>query len=177
MIHPAYEKRSAGMKPFASCICFVFLLLLVPAGVAADDSDTSDSEKTGGHITFETTPTDATIWLDGEKIGTSPFTYYSEKTGTLDVVVTKRLYEDYTGIVIVNEGERAVFTARLVPVSSEPLVPETPAVVMTTATVPVKESPITVPTPWPSPTESPVNPGVVVGAVALCAMIVLSRRG
>lgn len=177
MTHIAYVKQSAGMRRFASFVCFVFLILLVPAGVVADDSAASDSEKTGGHITFETTPTDATIWLDGVKIGTSPFTYYSEKTGTLNVVVTKRLYQDYTGSVIVNEGERAVFTARLIPVLSEPMVSETPSVVMTTATIPLQESPITVPTPWPSPTESPVNPGVVVGAVALCAMIVLYRRG
>lgn len=165
------------MKPLASCICFVILLLLVPAGVVADDSDTSASEKTGGHITFETTPTDATIWLDGVRIGTSPFTYYSAKTGTLDVVVTKRLYEDYAGNVLVNDGERAVFTARLIPLLSEPLVQETPSVVMTTATIPVKESPIMVPTPWPSPTESPVDPGVAIGAVALCAVIAMKRRG
>ena len=144
----------------------------------ADGSDTTTTlEKTGGHITFETTPTDAAIWLDGVKIGTSPFTYYSAKTGTLEVVVKKRRYEDYTGSVTVIDGERAVFTARLAPLSSEPLILDTPPVVMTTATIPVKDSPVTVPTPWPSPTpESPVSPGVVIGAVALCAAIVLIRR-
>ena len=165
------------MKRLWSSAFLVFVLLLVPAGVMADGPDTTTTlEKTGGHITFETIPTDAAIWLDGVMIGTSPFTYYSTKTGTLEVVVKKRRYEDYTGSVTVIEGERAVFTARLAPLSSEPVIQDTPAVVMTTATIPLKESPITVPTPWPSPTESPVSPAVVIGAVALCAAIVLIRR-
>ena len=165
------------MKRLWSSAFLVFFLLLVPAGVMADDPDTTTTlEKTGGHITFETIPTDAAIWLDGVMIGTSPFTYYSAKTGTLEVVVKKRRYEDYTGSVTVIDGERAVFTARLAPLSSEPVIQDTPAVVMTTATIPLKESPITVPTPWPSPTESPVSPVVVIGAVALCAAIVLIRR-
>ncbi len=157
----------------------IVLLLLVPAAALADDAanvTTTTPERTGGHVYFETTPSDAEIWLDGNKIGTSPFTYYSETTGTFDVVVKKRLYEDYSGTVTVPEGQRVWFSARLIPVPSQMPAKETPSVIVTTATVPAKESPVTVPTPWPSPAESPAGLLTACGALILCGALVALRR-
>ncbi len=163
---------------FLACVLFLFLLVAQGAMAANTDETATTPGKTGGYIYFETAPSDATILLDGVKIGTSPFTYYSEKTGTLDVVVKKRLYEDYSGYVTVNEGTRVTFLARLTPLPSElPPAQSSPPIVMTTAAVVEKSSPITVPTPWPSPTqESPAGPLAALGAVALCTAFVVIRR-
>ena len=103
------------MRRFPYLICLVFLLLTVLVGItsAASPTTTTTPGGTGGSIYFETTPPGATIWLDNIELGTSPFTYYSEKTGTLDVRIRKRLYEDYTDKVTVIEGERVIFSATL----------------------------------------------------------------
>jgi hypothetical protein len=131
---------------------------------------------TGGSIYFETNPPGATIWLDNVELGTSPLTYYSEKTGTLDVRLRKRLYEDYTDKVVVIEGKRVVFSARLTPVPSYITEETTRAVPVTTATT-IWKSTITIPTPWPtSSPESPVDPAVVIGAAAIGIGFYVIRR-
>ncbi|MCK9580812.1 MAG: PEGA domain-containing protein [Methanoregula sp.] len=158
------------MKRFPFIICLVFLFLLALAGfVSADSPETTATtpENTGGYIFFETSPTGATIWLDNVNIGTSPFTYHSDKTGAVEVRVQKKLFEDYTRTVTVIEGERVFFRAQLSPVPSVTMDPATPAVVVTTATITKKDSAVTVPTPWPTATpESPTDPAVVIGAAA-----------
>jgi hypothetical protein len=131
---------------------------------------------TGGSIYFETDPPGATIWLDNIELGTSPFTYYSGKTGTLDVRVRKRLYEDYSDKVVVIEGERVVFSARLTRISSL-ITRETtaPAPVKTATTI--STSTIKIPTPWPtSSPESPLDPDVVIGAAVIGIGIFVIRR-
>ena len=114
-IHSAHRSGSTGMKRFPFLICLAFLLLIVQVGITSADSPTTTTAttttpgRTGGSIYFETNPPGATIWLDNIELGTSPLTYYSEKTGTLDVRVRKRLYEDYTDKVVVIEGETGRF--------------------------------------------------------------------
>jgi hypothetical protein len=163
------------MKRFPFLICLAFLLLIVQVGITSADSPTTTTTtattttpgRTGGSIYFETDPPGATIWLDNIELGTSPFTYYSEKTGTLDVRVRKKLFEDYTDKVVVIDGKRVVFYARLTPVSSHITDKNTPAAPVTTATT-ISKSTITIPTPWPtSSTESPVDPAVVIGAATI----------
>jgi hypothetical protein len=176
-IHSAHRSGSTGMKRFPYLICLAILLLIIPVGItsAASPTTTTTPGMTGGSIFFETNPPGATIWLDNIELGTSPFTYYSGKTGTLDVRVRKRLYEDYTDKVVVVEGERVFFYARLTPVSSH-VTDETPtAAPLTTATT-IRTSTITIPTPWPSSPESPVEPAVVIGAVAIGIGIFVIRR-
>jgi len=177
-IHSAHRSGNTGMKRFPYLICLAIMLLLVPVGItsAATLTITTTPGATGGSVYFETNPPGATIWVDNIELGTSPFTYYSEKTGTLDVRVRKRLYEDYTDKVVVIEGERVVFYARLTPILGEITKETTPPVVARTVTT-LSKSTIKVPTPWPtSSPESPVDPAVVVGAAAIGIGIFVIRR-
>jgi len=167
------------MKRFPFFVCLVFLLLVIPVSSvsASPNTTTTTSEKTGGNIFFDTNPPGATIWLDNVQIGTSPFTYYTEKTGTLEVRVQKRLYLDYTGNVTVSGSNRIDFYARLDPVPSDMMPPTTPPTVVTTATIPEKKSTIIIPTPWPTSTPaSPVDPEVVIGATVLGFGFIVMRR-
>jgi hypothetical protein len=165
------------MKRFPFLICLAVLLLLVPLGITSAASPTTTTPgMTGGSIYFDTNPPGATIWLDNIELGTSPLTYYSEKTGILDVHLRKRLYEDYTDTVVVVAGERVVFYARLTPVSSVITDVTTPAPPVTTATT-ISKSTLTIPTPWPtSSPQSPVDPAVVIGAAVLGTGFFVIRR-
>ena len=155
------------MKRFAFFSCPAIMLLIFLMGIASASPTTTTPIMTGGSIYFETNPPGATIWLDNVELGTSPLTYYSEKTGTLDVRIRKKWYEVYTDKVVVIEGERVVFYARLTPVSSH-ITDETTAAVPVTTTTTISKSTITIPTPWPtSSPESPVDPAVVIGAAAI----------
>ena len=184
--HSTYRSGSTGMNQSPLPICLAFLLLMVTVGISSAASPASTTTTTtastttpgmtGGSIYFETDPPGATIWLDNIELGTSPFTYYSEKTGTLDVRVRKRLYEDYTDKVVVIEGERVVFSARLTMVSRRVTDEITAAPPATTATT-ISTSTIKIPTPWPtSSPESPVDPAVVIGAVAVGIGFFVMRR-
>jgi hypothetical protein len=184
------------MKRFPFFVCLALLLLLLQTGIAAADTGTNITtttavtttavtttavttttpERTGGTIYFETSPPDATIWLDNVNIGTSTLMYFSEKTGTLDVRVQKKGFEDYTGDVTVINGERVNFYARLTEVKynlNEP----TPTAPVTTITT-LRRSTMTIPTSWPTSTpESPVDPAVVIGAAAIgIGLFVIRRR-
>jgi hypothetical protein len=107
------------MKRFPFFVCLAFLLLLFQVGIMSADSPvnmtgtdaiaaatTTTPGTTGGSIYFETDPSDASIWLATVDIGTTPFTYYSENTGTLSVHIQKKGYEDYSGTVTVISGQR-----------------------------------------------------------------------
>jgi hypothetical protein len=176
---------STGIKRFLFFVCLAFLLLLVQTGItsAADPATTAatiavattTSDRTGGSIYFETYPPGASIWLDNSMIGTSAFTYYSEKTGTFDVVIRKKRYENYTGTVIVSEGKRVVFSAVLTPVSYDLTEENTPAAPAVTTATTIRKSGMTIPTPWPTSPESPADPAVVIGAIAL-GIFVIRRR-
>jgi hypothetical protein len=176
------------MKQFPVLLCLAFLLLLDVAGVAAADSAanttpanvttpaTTTPERIGGSIFFDTHPSGATIWLDNVEIGTSALTYYTEKTGTLNVLVRKKGYADATGTVTVSEGKRVVFDTTLTPVTYDLTVTDTPAAVITVTTI-TRKSTVALPTPWPtSAAQSPVDPAVVIGAVALGAGFFVVRR-
>ncbi len=176
-IHSAHRSGSTGMKRFPYRIGLALLLLIFPVIItSAASPSTTTPGLTGGSIYFDTIPPGATIWLDNTELGTSPLTYYSEKTGTLDVRLRKRLYEDYTDKVIVVAGERVVFYARLTPVSSLIADQTTPAPPVTTATT-ISRSTMKIPTPWPTTSpQSPVDPAVVIGAAALGTGFFVIRR-
>jgi hypothetical protein len=178
------------MNRFHFFSCPAFLLLLVMAGMAAAGSaanttitattlaaaTTTTPGTTGGSIAFETDPAGAMVWLDGTEIATSPITYFSEKTGTLDVRISKKGFEDYTGNVTVIDGERVNFFALLTPVPRD--IPEVYIPVATLTTAPtIRRTPMTVPTPWPtSVPQSPADPAVVIGAAALGTSFLAIRR-
>jgi hypothetical protein len=173
------------MKRFPVCICLAFLLMV--GGVASADSPanatptapivvTTTSDRVGGSIYFDTDPTGAAIWLDNVSIGTGPFTYYTEKTGTFNVRVWKKGYENYTGTVTVSEGKRVIFEAWLTATSRIITEEGTPAAPVATATT-IRKSTMDIPTPWPtSAPASPVDPAVIIGAAALGTGFVVIRR-
>jgi len=177
-IHSAHRSGSTGMKRFPYLICLAILLLLIPVGStsAASLATTTTPVRTGGSIYFETNPPGAMIWLDNIELGTSPFTYYSEKTGTLDVRVRKRLFEDYTDKVVVIEGERVVFSAKLTPIVGE-ITKETPPPLPVRTVTTLSTSTIKIPTPWPTTSPaSPLDPALVIGAATLGIGILVIRR-
>jgi len=180
------------MKRFSFLVCLAVLLLLAQAGVAsADTTETTTtanatttvttiatettSDRIGGSIYFETYPAGATIWLDNLEMGASPFTYYSEKTGTFAVRAQKKGYEEYTGTVTVSEGKKVVFSADLKPVTYD--LSEYNNLVTTVATTTTtRKSTMVIPTPWPTSPESPVDPAVVLLAALGAGFIVIRRR-
>jgi hypothetical protein len=128
-----------------------------------------------GSIYLETFPPGASIWLDNIDIGTSSFTYYCEKPGTFEVRVWKKGYETYTDTVTVAEGKRVVFTADLTPVTYDLTAEKTPVTLVTVATT-IRKSTLDIPTPYPTTTESPSDPVVVIAAVAAAlGLFVISR--
>jgi len=176
-IHSAHRSGFTGMKRFPYLIGLASLLLvfLVTVSSAASPATTTPG-MTGGSVYFDTNPPGATIWLDNLELGTSPLTYYSGKTGTLEVRLRKRMYEDYTDTVVVVEGKRVVFYARLTPVSSV-ITDETAAATPVTTATTISRSTMKIPTPWPATSpESPVDPAAVIGAAAIGTGFFAIRR-
>jgi len=182
------------MKRFSFLVCLALLLVVAGTVSAANSTETpattatvnttttippapteTTSDRIGGSVYFETYPAGATIWLDNLEMGASPFTYYSEKTGTFTVRAQKKGYEEYTGTVTVSEGKRVVFTADLTPVTYD-LSDTTHTVTTVATTTAIRKSTITIPTPWPTSPESPVDPALVLGAVALGTGLFVIRR-
>ena len=169
--------RRTAMKRSPFSVCFVLLSLLLLTGITSAAAPTPTPEKTGGSIFFDTTPSDATIWLDGAEMGNSPFTYFSAENRTFTVLVRKKGYRDYTDTISVSDGKRVVFTARLIQLPSDlSATTSTTTAPVTTATT-VRKSTMKIPTPWPTPSpESPVDPAVGIGAALLGGLLVL-RHG
>jgi hypothetical protein len=179
--------------------CLAFLLLLVLAGIVYADSPNTTitvttnattltattatatataittPDRAGGSIYFDVLPSGATIWLDGNEIGTGGFTYYAENPGTFTVRAWKKGYENYTANVTVDGGRRVVFSADLPAVSGDAAGENTPAAPVETATT-IWKSTMKIPTPWPTSTASPVDPAVVIGAAAAGAVLLVIRR-
>jgi hypothetical protein len=157
-------------------------------GTTATTVPTYSTPSSGDNsVFFETDPAGAEIWLDGDDVGTSTFTYHTDRDGTYDVVVKKTGYEDYPASVTIIRGQRVSFYAPLTPLSSSntstcttratPAASGTPAKNVTT----IQKSTLKIPTPWgtdPPTTEesSPADPAVVLGATSIAIGIVLLRR-
>lgn len=145
-------------------------------------------------VYFETNPSGAEISLNGQHIGTSTFTYYTDKDGTFSVVARKSGYEDYEDKVTIREGSRVRFYAKLVPLVSptvtvttnatpsvSPSSPsESPSSEPANATPTIRKSTLKIPTPLgtdpPLPEESPANPAIALGAAGIAIAVVLLRR-
>ena len=133
-------------------------------------------------VFFETNPSGATIYLDGDEVGTSAFTYYTNKEGVFDVVVKKTGYEDYAAQVTILEGKRVRFYALLTqlaegstPSSTKPA-SGTPGKTVTT----IRKSTLKIPTPLgtdpPVTEESPMDPALAIGAAGIAIGFVLLGR-
>jgi PEGA domain len=186
VMYSGYCLGSDGMRRFPLLVCMAFLLLLFHTGIASADSPnatttataavkTTTPDRIGGSIYFETDPPGVTIWLDNVEIGTSPFMYYTEKTGTLDVSVWKKGYEGYADKVTVEEGKRVDFYAKLTEVPRTTFDEKNTAVPVATATT-IRKSTLTIPTPWPTTPKSAVDPAVIIGAAVVGTGFLVIRR-
>jgi hypothetical protein len=174
---PGHFAGSSNMRRSPFFAGLLFLLLFVTSGiVSADPLETITTPATaGGSVYFDISPSGAMIWLDGAEVGASPFTYFSEKTGTMDVRVRKSGFTDYRGTVTVVNGTRVIFHAVLTAAPSQTTPGPAPVVPLTSVTIAPK-SMMSIPTPWPTSTPaSPIDPGLVIGAVALGTAVFLVR--
>jgi hypothetical protein len=158
---------------------------------------TTTTQSGKNSVLFETNPSGATISLNGNEVGTTPFTYYTDKDGTFKVVARKLGYENYEDRVTIRDGIRAHFYGLLTPLSSTSTAATTaPATAVTTSasgkpTMSVSGTPVSnsstirksllkIPTPLgtdpPVTEESPVDPALALGAAGIAIGLVLLRR-
>ncbi|MCX6698412.1 MAG: PEGA domain-containing protein [Methanomicrobiales archaeon] len=85
----------------------------VTAGQTASVSATLTPQQTTGSLSVTSTPTGATIVLDGINKGTTPATFTGVSTGSHALVLKKSGYADYSASVTVTAGQTASVTATL----------------------------------------------------------------
>jgi PEGA domain len=138
-------------------------------------------------IFFDTNPTGATIYLDGEEVGTSAFKYYTDKDGSFNVIAKKTGYEDYEDkVTVVDGGPTAHFYGLLTPLSSTETATPTGVTASRTATpvsnvTTIRKSTLKIPTPLgtdPPLTseESPLDPAMALWAAGVGIMFAVIRR-
>jgi hypothetical protein len=132
-----------------------------------------------GSIDISSSPTGASIYVDGLYIGTTPGTADDLVEGSHRVLLQKSGYTDWAKMVKVTEGDTTIVDADLAAVTTAPTtVPTTmPTVVKTTV-----KSTLKVPTPWPTATSlpattaSPVDPVIIAGALGIWLGFVVHRK-
>ena len=150
----------------------------------------SSSGEGANSVFFETNPSGAEIWMNGQDLGTSIFTYYTDRDGTYDVVAKKLGYEDYEAKVTILSGQRVRFYGLLTPLATDDT-GNTSATPGASSVVPgknttvkngtaIQKSTLKVPTPWgtdPPATdeESSVDPALALGAAGIAIGLVLRR--
>jgi len=148
-------------------------------GTTTEPTETASGEGDNS-VFFESTPTGATIFLNGEEIGTTTFTYYTNRDGTYDVLVKKLGFEDYNARVTILRGKRVHFSAPLTQLSagSTPVITGASGTPIKTVTtnkkVTIRLTPLG--TFEPTPEESPSGPATVLWAVALGIVLLVIRR-
>lgn len=135
-------------------------------------------------VFFETNPTGATILVDGVEVGTSAFTYNTNKDGVHDVLVKKIGYDDYSDRVTIVDNNRVRFYAQLTPLSSGSATTTTVTSAATakplTNVTTTRKSTLKVPTPLgtdpPVTEEAPMDPALALWAAGIGIAVVVSRR-
>jgi hypothetical protein len=130
-----------------------------------------------GTIDVSSSPSGASLYVDSEYMGTTPYTVEDLATGSHKVSLVKAGYDDWGKLVRVTEGDTTVIEATLDPVAIATTSP-TPAPVSTAVptTITTRISTIAIPTAWPTSTAttaqaSPSGIPVIVGAVGLAMLI------
>ena len=132
-----------------------------------------------GSVDVSSSPSGASIYVDGESMGTTPDIIEGLDIGSHKLLLKKSGYEDWTKVVKVTSGNTISVDADLNVVTTAPTT--APTARPTTAPTTVKttrKSTITTPTPWPSATTTPASPVgtlAVIGAVCL-AFIALRKH-
>ncbi len=107
----------------------------------------------GNSVFFESDPAGASVYLDGNFVGTSPFTHYTSRKGTFDVMVRKTGYQDYESSVNILEGRNVHFVSPLTALSTATattttttattIIPTTTTGITTTTTTATTAVPVT----------------------------------
>jgi hypothetical protein len=153
-------------------------------GTTTTETTTTTSPDGENSVFFETSPSGAEVWLDGNDIGTAAFTYYTDRDGTYDVVIKKTGYEDYAAKVTIIRGQRVHFYAPLTQLefnSTKPsatLTSGSPVKNVTTIIKSTRKMPTPLGTDDPSTTaeESPADPSLALGAACIAIGLVVIRR-
>jgi hypothetical protein len=133
-----------------------------------------------GTIEISSSPSDASIYVDGSYFGTTPDAVTDLIEGYHKVVLKKTGYSDWGKMVAVSDGDTVTVDAELAVLTTVPTTILTTAWTTAPATVRTTQaSTIAVPTPWPSATtttESPVDPAIIIGAVGIGLGSALLRK-
>jgi len=132
-----------------------------------------------GSIDISSSPTGASIYVDGTSEGTTPDTIKNLIGGSHKVILKKSGYSDWGKIVTIKEGSTTTVDADLNVITT------VPTTIPTTVPTPVKttvKSTLKVPTPWPiamtipATTASPVDPAVIAGALGMVFSLAVFRK-
>jgi hypothetical protein len=156
--------------------------------------DSSNTRKCFSSVTFDITsdavgsmdvsssPSGASLYVDGSLVGTTPYTVEDLDEGSHKVVIQKSGYVEWGKMVKITSGGTTTVDADLAEITTEATqapaatpIPTVPTAVKTT----MKASTIKVPTTWPSTVAttqaSPVGLLAILGAVGF-AFIVLKKK-
>lgn len=147
--------------------------------VCDDDVEFEITSDAVGAIEVSSSPSDATVYLDGVSKGKTPITLSDLDVGTYKIMVKKDGYADWMRSVKVASGKTESFSANLeVKTTATTATPTSgPTTIPTSIKVTRKQTSAT-PTPWPSDTPTPASPldaFVIVGGIGL-ALVALRRK-
>ena len=96
------------MRP---CVAFV-IVCIVAYAVAGTGAAAGVSPDTGS-LTVRSDPNGAEVFLDTERVGTTPLTIPEVSPGTHVLLISLSGFEDHAAVVTVEPGKNAVYTAIL----------------------------------------------------------------
>jgi hypothetical protein len=152
-----YVKDSAGTQIYDSAVTFAV---------------TSDSV---GSLDLTSSPSAASVYLDGTLMGTTPLTIDDLDVGSYKLILKKDGYSDWMRTAKVTNGGitsyDAIFDAKTTATTATPV----PTTALTTVRT-TRVSTIAIPTKWvdtPTPTQaSPLEGAVIIGAIGIGIMAV-----
>jgi hypothetical protein len=135
-----------------------------------------------GSIDVSSSPSGATILLDGKSRGSTPDSLEDVLVGSHKIVLQKSGYEDWGKMVMIEADDITKIEANLVAVTASPT--PVPTTVPTPAYTPppTESTPVrttiqtTMPTATPTKSASPLGPLLVLGAAGIGAGLVMFRR-
>ncbi|MFA4862051.1 PEGA domain-containing protein [Methanoregula sp.] len=132
-----------------------------------------------GTISFGSSPSGASVYLNASKIGTTPFSLYDQIPGSYFIRMQRSGYADYTSQAVVTPGNTTQVYAYLNPATTYTDTPASTPIPTFTTVQTTKKTTVKVPTPWPSATPttaSPINPLVILAAIGLGSLVILRKE-
>lgn len=138
-----------------------------------------------GSIDIDSSPSGASVYLDGAYAGTTPITLNNQETGSHKILLKHGGYTDYTRTVKITKGGTTTVDADLEAITTAPTPTPTPIREATTAaptpTRTIKTRTVTIPTTWASvptvpPTQAaPLDSAVILNAIGI-GILALHRK-